>query len=79
MSAHDHREITPGCYRCDLGLDELNPRFDVRPEVEQARDRIAEQIEELDPTPDFYSLEYWHGFIDAQDRAATIARNKETK
>ena len=23
MTQHMHREITPGCYRCDLNLDEV--------------------------------------------------------
>lgn len=23
MSEHRHQQITPGCYRCDLNLDEL--------------------------------------------------------
>lgn len=79
MSEHDHREITPGCYRCDLNLDELDPRFDVRPEAEQIRDRIAEQIEEMEPRhPSTCSEDYWLGFIDAQDRASDIAR-KESK
>lgn len=32
MTAHDHREIVPGCYRCELNANELDPRFDVRPE-----------------------------------------------
>lgn len=33
MTAHNHRTIVPGCYRCDLGRDE-------------ARDAMAEELAE---------------------------------
>lgn len=28
MTAHTHREITPGCYRCELNEDEMNAYWD---------------------------------------------------
>jgi hypothetical protein len=34
MTAHDHREIVPGCYRCELGRDE-------------ARDAIEDHLREM--------------------------------
>lgn len=32
MTAHDHRVYVEGCYRCELSLDEVDPRFDVEPD-----------------------------------------------
>ena len=31
MSAHDHKTVVEGCYRCELNADEMDPRFDVKP------------------------------------------------
>ena len=28
MTAHDHRTVVPGCYRCELNADEMDPAFD---------------------------------------------------
>lgn len=30
MTAHTHTTIVPGCYRCELSADEVNPSFDVK-------------------------------------------------
>jgi hypothetical protein len=27
VTPHDHREIVPGCYRCELGRDEANDQL----------------------------------------------------
>jgi hypothetical protein len=36
MSEHDHRAFVPGCYRCELSADEIDPRFDVMPVADRS-------------------------------------------
>lgn len=38
MTAHDHREYVEGCYRCDLGRDEVYAT-----QMYDRRDALAEQ------------------------------------
>ena len=48
MTAHDHKVPTPGCYRCELNEDEMNPAFNVRddytPTMDDLRDLWLEHM-----------------------------------
>ena len=48
MSAHDHAEYTPGCFRCELSLDELDEN--------QLRDALRVAYRALGSQGDFEAL-----------------------
>lgn len=52
MSAHTHTVLTPGCYRCDLNVDEIVAALeDASRELvgmREARDLLDERCKELE-------------------------------
>ena len=47
MTAHDHTEYVPGCFRCDLTGDELGATAPVSPEQREA---LARQLHDSHTT-----------------------------
>jgi hypothetical protein len=45
MSDHDHKQVVPGCYRCDLGRDE--ERESMLAEIDTLRADLREAMELL--------------------------------
>lgn len=45
MTAHDHTEIVPSCFRCEIGADETNPAFDWPRPRRSRLDDIAARLE----------------------------------
>lgn len=60
MTAHDHSKFVEGCYRCDLGRDEV-----LANEVGEAMEPLARRLAEESPA--VVMLAVGHGYVLVRD------------
>ncbi len=66
MTDHDHKQVVPGCYRCDLGRDE--ERESMLAEIDTLRADLREAVELLRDNGEVRM------FVFRADRAREVSR-----